>query len=177
MVSVNLSGLHLMGGEVANELAPMLAAGSFDPTRLKVELTESVLLSDPDLACDRLAEIRALGPSIYIDDFGTGFSSLTYLHRLPIDGLKLDRSFVSGIGAPGADDTIVRLVHDLATGLGLAVIAEGIETEQERYGLEQYGYRSAQGYLWAKPMPINELWAAIEDNRSATQQPATQPSV
>lgn len=167
-VSVNISGLHLIGGEVATELAALLAHTTFDRSRLRVELTESFLLDDPELAAARLDEIRDLGAQIVIDDFGTGFSSLTYLHALPIDGLKLDRSFVSRLGLADNDETIVHLVNDLAVGLHLDLVAEGVETEEQRRSLEAHGYRKGQGYLWSRPVPIRELWALLHDDPART---------
>ena len=167
-VSVNISGLHLIGGEVASELEHMLDGTTFDRSRLRVELTESFLLSDPDMAARRLAEIRDLGAKIVIDDFGTGYSSLTYLHALPIDGLKLDRSFVSRLGIDESDETIVRLVNDLASGLHLDLVAEGVETVEQHQTLLGHGYPKGQGYLWSRPVPLRELWAILEQNRIDT---------
>ncbi|MFN8052416.1 MAG: EAL domain-containing protein [Acidimicrobiales bacterium] len=166
-VSVNISGLHLIGGEVVAELRSLLEGTTFDRSKLRVELTESFLLSDPDLAARRLGEIRDLGAKIVIDDFGTGYSSLTYLHALPIDGLKLDRSFVSRLGVDESDETIVRLVNDLAVGLHLDLVAEGVETAEQHRTLLGHGYPLGQGYLWSRPVPIRELWPLLEQNRLA----------
>jgi EAL domain-containing protein (putative c-di-GMP-specific phosphodiesterase class I) len=169
-VSVNISGLHLMGGEVVTELAALLDGTTFDRSRLRVELTESFLLDDPEVAAARLDEIRALGAQIVIDDFGTGYSSLTYLHALPIDGLKLDRSFVSRLGSDENDETIVHLVNDLALGLHLDLVAEGVETQEQRLSLLDHGYRKGQGYLWSKPVPIGALWPLLQQNDELSRQ-------
>lgn len=163
-VSVNISGVHLLSGEVATQLAARLAERpDVDPSLLRIELTESELVTDPELAAERLTEIRRLGARAVIDDFGTGYSSLTYLHALPIDGIKLDRSFVERLDVDGADQTIVRMVTDLADGLGLDLVAEGVETAAQRDALLAHRYPKGQGYRWSRPVPLDRLWSLIED--------------
>jgi diguanylate cyclase (GGDEF)-like protein/PAS domain S-box-containing protein len=165
-VAFNLSGLHLVAGTAAVDLWSTLAARHIDTSRLHVEITESFLLREPELAAARLFDLRTLGAKIFIDDFGTGYSSLTYLHELPIDGLKLDRSFVNRLteSEGSADDAIVRIVGDLADALRLEMVAEGVETTVQEQALLRHGYKLGQGYLWSRPVPIRELWPIVEQN-------------
>ncbi len=156
-LTVNISGLHLMTGEVDTDIASALAAHPIDPRHLKIEITESFLLGDPETAIDRLTTLRNMGLSIFVDDFGTGYSSLTYLRRLPIDGIKLDRAFVSDIDDSAADTTIVDLVSDLAASLGLSTVAEGIENEAQLECVRRSGYDLGQGWLWAKAMAMPDF--------------------
>jgi EAL domain-containing protein (putative c-di-GMP-specific phosphodiesterase class I) len=117
-------------------------------------VTESVLVDEGPAATHLLSELRAMGIRLAIDDFGTGYSSLLYLRRLRVDALKIDRSFVDGLGHDNEDDTIVRTIINLAESLGLGLVAEGVETEQQRQLglLNDYGCPYAQGYLFSKPL-------------------------
>ena len=118
---------------------------------LELELTESAMLANPKRTTAVLDELSALGVRLSIDDFGTGYSSLAYLRHLPIDEIKIDRSFVTGMGADGADLTIVRCTIDLGLNLGLAVVAEGVETHEVWEQLGALGCTSAQGYFLSPP--------------------------
>ena len=166
-ISVNISGLHLIVGTVLADLDAALQGRHFPAERMQIELTESFLLGDPELAIKRLNELRDRGPGIVIDDFGTGFSSLAYLQRLPITGMKLDKSFVDPLIELDAPTTIVDAVSDLGRGLGLSVVAEGIEHAHQAELLADSGYEFGQGYLWHKPMPIAEFLALINQSKVA----------
>lgn len=168
-LAVNISGLHLMTGDVDADIRSALAAHPIDPTRLKIEITESFLLGDPDTAINRLEILRSMGIGVLVDDFGTGYSSLTYLRRLPIDGIKLDRSFVSDIEDRSSDTTIVDLVAKLADSLRLDSVAEGIETEDQLEAIRRAGYTAGQGWLWAKAMPTADF---VEWTRAHSTAPA-----
>jgi EAL domain-containing protein (putative c-di-GMP-specific phosphodiesterase class I) len=126
---------------------------------MELEITESMAMEDADLVLRVLADIKRLGFSVAIDDFGTGFSSLSQLRQLQVDRLKIDRAFVQEAQASSAGSTIAQMVINLGHGLGLTVIAEGIETEEQRQYLIGLGCHEGQGWLFARPMPAEQLEA------------------
>ena len=131
------------------------------PEYLELEVTESLLMRNPELAASRLQDLRRTGIRVAIDDFGTGFSSLSYLQRFPIDTLKIDQSFVRRIDtADGV--SIVRAIIQMGTSLGMRVVAEGVETKQEATTLESMGCKAAQGYYFGRPVSPLELAALLE---------------
>jgi EAL domain-containing protein (putative c-di-GMP-specific phosphodiesterase class I) len=139
-----------------------MLAGALDDTGvvgrdIELEITESMAMEDADLVLRVLADIKQLGFSVAIDDFGTGFSSLSQLRQLQVDRLKIDRAFVQEAQASSAGSTIAQMVINLGRGLGLTVIAEGIETEEQRQYLVGLGCHEGQGWLFAKPMPADQL--------------------
>jgi hypothetical protein len=140
----------------------VLAEFDLAPWRLCFEITESILMDDVDLAIAVLSDLRALGVRLAIDDFGTGYSSLGYLRRFPVDIVKLDRAFVAGLGSDTADDAIAAAVINLGHALGLSVIAEGVETEEQLTVLRALRCDRAQGYLWSAPQAPEALaqWMA-----------------
>ena len=150
-VSVNISPDHLRSAGLLERLAEL--ATRVDPARLRLEITETCAMHDPEDACRALAEIRSLGYAIILDDFGTGYSSMAWLHRLPVQSLKIDRSFVEGL--PDAVDSrrIVELIAALAADLGLDLTAEGVEREAQAACLAQLGCRHGQGFLFGHPAP------------------------
>ena len=166
-LSVNVSARQLRDPHFVVDLAEILAETGFAPEALVVEITESVLLTDLTGTAMRLAALHAIGVRVAIDDFGTGYSSLSYLHQLPLDILKIDRSFVSGVTEMGAKTALTRTVLDLARSLGLATIAEGIETEEQRQMLLSMGCDEAQGFLFARPLDGDRLAALLGVTASA----------
>ena len=154
-MSVNLSTKQFQAGLV-EEVDRALRESGLEPRSLKLEITESVLMENADSAADMLAEIRNRGVHLCIDDFGTGYSSLSYLLRFPIDTLKIDRSFVKGMGDDGELGSenleLVRTIVTLARNLGLDVVAEGVETAGQRIRLEALGCQHAQGFLFSPPV-------------------------
>jgi len=135
----------------------ILERTAVNPLRLKLELTESIVL---DNVADTIAKMQALkqiGVSFSMDDFGTGYSSLAYLTRLPLNQLKIDQSFVRNIGITDSDATIIQTIIGMANNLGMDVIAEGVETQQQRDFLEHLGCMLYQGYLFSKPVPLEEF--------------------
>jgi diguanylate cyclase (GGDEF)-like protein/PAS domain S-box-containing protein len=156
-VSVNLSVAELQDRNMVEEVAEALKRSGLAPERLHVEVTESVLSTDPEAAARALARLRDLGVCLVIDDFGTGNSSLTALQRFPFRVLKIDRSFVGGIGIRSADETIVTATVALAHGLGLSVVAEGVETTEQAEFLTRAGCEELQGYLLGRPAPANVI--------------------
>lgn len=156
-VSVNVSAETVLDPNFVSEVASVLASSGLPPELLTLELTEGVLVGDPQLAGERLGELRALGTRIAVDDFGTGYSSLTYLKGLPVDEVKIDKGFISGLCADPADAAVVRAVVDIAHTLGLVVVAEGVETIAQHEALHDLGVDEVQGYLHARPMPAQTM--------------------
>lgn len=161
VVSVNLSGRQLTEADLVARIVSLLEETGLEPARLTLEITESAVMQDPETASDRLAALRALGIGISIDDFGTGYSSLSYLHRLPLTALKIDRTFVWAMGPSARETQICQGIIALAHGLGLTVIAEGIETEEQRVQLRELHCRYGQGFLFAKPLPAASVAALL----------------
>jgi diguanylate cyclase (GGDEF)-like protein/PAS domain S-box-containing protein len=168
-VAVNLSAKQLTRGGVVDVVRQALVDSGAVASNLMLEVTESAVMSDVDAAVATLQQLRALGVAIAIDDFGTGYSSLTYLKRFPVTALKIDRSFVSGLGSNGDDAAIVTSVINLARAMQFDCIAEGVETEQQRLILQALGCPLAQGFLWAPALdlPALQLWLS-EAARSST---------
>ena len=149
-LAVNVSPRSLHHSAFAGQIRDMLIQHRTPPSMLSLEITESLIMSDPDGSARSLAELHEMGVRIVIDDFGTGYSSLSYLRRLPVDELKIDRSFVLGL-SEGEDDTLVRCLIDLAHNLGLRVVAEGVETLEVCQQLTELGCDAAQGYYINRP--------------------------
>jgi diguanylate cyclase (GGDEF)-like protein/PAS domain S-box-containing protein len=156
-VSVNLSVAELQDRNLVKDVAEALKRSGLAPERLHLEVTESVLSTDPEAASRALAQLRDLGVWLVIDDFGTGNSSLTALQRFPFRVLKIDRSFVGGIGIRPDDETIVTATLALAHGLGLSVVAEGVETPEQAEFLTRGGCEELQGYLLGRPAPATVI--------------------
>jgi EAL domain-containing protein (putative c-di-GMP-specific phosphodiesterase class I) len=156
-MSVNLSARQLAQPAFVGDLARALRDSGLDPHLLMLEITESTMLRDTDLVIDRLAAIKQLGVRLAIDDFGTGYSSLSHLQRFPVDRLKIDRSFVAGLGHVRNDTAIVRGVTALAQSLALSVTAEGIESIEQARHLEAIGCDLGQGFLFARPAPSRAI--------------------
>jgi diguanylate cyclase (GGDEF)-like protein len=152
-MSVNISARQLQDPEFPDDLRRALTLSNLDPGCLVLEVTETALVKDMARIRTVMQQARDLGVHIALDDFGTGYSSLLYLKGLPIDRLKVDRSFVSGLGSAGQDPTIVATVVDLAHKLGLAVVAEGVETEAELRAVGEMGCDEVQGFLLGRPGP------------------------
>jgi EAL domain-containing protein (putative c-di-GMP-specific phosphodiesterase class I) len=155
-VAVNVSASTVLNPAFVTEVAAILTSINVPAQLLTLELTEGVVVADPTLAAERLRELRALGVAISVDDFGTGYSSLTYLKGLPVDEVKIDKGFVDGIAEDPADRAVVRAVVDIAHTLGLRVVAEGVEYEEQHDLLRSLGVDEVQGYLHARPMPALE---------------------
>ena len=159
-LAVNVSARQLKMPNFVEEVLAVIAHHRANPQRLKLELTESLLVDDVDDVIIKMSDLKAQGVSFSLDDFGTGYSSLSYLKRLPLDQLKIDRSFVRDVLTDPNDATIARTVVALAQTFGLSVIAEGVETEAQRAFLAANGCTAYQGYLFGRPMPVEELIAA-----------------
>jgi EAL domain-containing protein (putative c-di-GMP-specific phosphodiesterase class I) len=155
-ISVNLSPAQFRTRRVVRAVKSALASSGLSASRLVLEITESVLLMDDDQTKAALAELRSLGVRFALDDFGTGHSSLSYLQKFRFDTIKIDRSFVGSSDADQVNATLVRAVVSLGRELGIAVVAEGIETEEQRDKLASQGCRFAQGYLFGRPRPARD---------------------
>ncbi|HYF46278.1 MAG TPA: GGDEF domain-containing phosphodiesterase, partial [Acidimicrobiales bacterium] len=154
---VNVSARQLVDDAIVDVVEQALEDSGVEPSTLCLEITESVLMEEPDHYADRLARLKALGVALSVDDFGTGYSSLAYLQRLPADFLKIDKSFVDELGAGTNAASIVLTIIDLAHSLGLGVVAEGVETEVQAAVLTRLGCDQAQGFLYARPAPAEVI--------------------
>jgi diguanylate cyclase (GGDEF)-like protein len=161
MMGVNLSGTQLVRDDVVDAVESALRDTGLAADRLKLELTESVIIENPERTGAILARLKALGVTIAMDDFGTGYSSLSYLQRLPIDVLKIDRSFISGMAQSHDSYKIVTAVLSLAGSLGLDTVAEGIETPEQAAMLAALGCHVGQGFHFARPVPADEAEAYL----------------
>jgi EAL domain-containing protein (putative c-di-GMP-specific phosphodiesterase class I)/CRP-like cAMP-binding protein len=169
-VSVNLSGRDFYDGGFVVQVERALDETGIDPGRVKLEITETILMAQPETAAAALLACRSMGVSIAIDDFGTGYSSLSYLHQFPIDTLKIDRNFVSSMHASEQHHQIVRSIVHLAKELGIKIIAEGIERAEQAALLRQLGCDFGQGFLFARPLAER---AAIDFFRQERPTPDT----
>ncbi|WP_017777356.1 putative bifunctional diguanylate cyclase/phosphodiesterase [Paraburkholderia kururiensis] len=151
-VSFNLSARDIGSPEATQRIADIVLASGVPPHRIEMEITETALVSDFDLASESLRLLKQLGVRIALDDFGTGFSSLTYVHRLPLDKIKIDRSFVSDIVHNATGQSVVKSIVDLCRNLDLDCVVEGAEDEEQVRILHELGCRKMQGYLFGKPM-------------------------
>lgn len=156
-VSVNLSVGQMLRDDVIGMVTDVLASTGFAAGRLTLEVTESVMMSEPELAARILKSLKDLGISIALDDFGTGYSALSYLRQFDWDELKIDKSFVENLGDDPRSLSIIEAVVDLASQIGMRVVAEGVETSDQHAILRQSGCHIAQGYLFGRPQPIDEV--------------------
>jgi EAL domain-containing protein (putative c-di-GMP-specific phosphodiesterase class I) len=166
-VSVNVSAKQFSQVEFARQVQAIITQYKIKPKRLKLELTESVLLENIDSIVITMIALESIGVMFSLDDFGTGYSSLQYLKRLPLNELKIDQSFVRDIVEDSSDESIVSTIIAMAKGLKFKVIAEGVETEAQRKVLLAKGCQSFQGYLFGKPQPINEFNASLVKKTNA----------
>ena len=156
-VSINVSTVSLQGTEIVAAAATAIAVSGVDPRDIVVEVTESALVRDLDATIERLDALKGLGVGIAIDDFGTGYSSLNQLRRFPIDVIKIDKSFVDGVAGGPEEASFAEAIIRLAEQLHLRTVAEGVETEEQAARLVSLGVSTAQGYLFSKPVPAEEM--------------------
>ena len=160
-LAVNVSTRQFRQSDFVKEITDLLALTGADPCLLKLELTESMLLDNVEDIIVKMSALIALGIRFSLDDFGTGYSSLGYLKRLPLDQLKIDQTFVRDVLTDPNDAAIVRTIVALAQSLGLSVIAEGVETEPQMEFLSQNGCSAYQGYLFSRPLPLEQFEALL----------------
>jgi EAL domain-containing protein (putative c-di-GMP-specific phosphodiesterase class I) len=156
-IGVNVSALELHQSDFVDRMTAPLAAGGASAGSIEIELTESMVMTNVDANTRKLVQVRAAGIKIAIDDFGTGYSSLSYLARLPVDTLKIDRSFIAPMSTSPVHMAIVTTVISLAHSLNLRVVAEGVEEEHQANLLRLLRCDEAQGYLYSKPVPPDEV--------------------
>ncbi|MGH9035328.1 MAG: putative bifunctional diguanylate cyclase/phosphodiesterase [Acidimicrobiia bacterium] len=156
-LSVNLSARQLQDSGLVGEVEEALRQSGLEPNRLVLEITESMLMKEPETAAERLRTLKGLGIRLAIDDFGTGYSSLNYLRRFPVDVLKIDKAFVGAIAGGPEDAALAHAIVRLAITLGLGTVAEGIETEEQLADLRRLGCELGQGYLFACPLPADAM--------------------
>lgn len=162
-VAVNLSAVQFSSPNLVEAVASALRESGLPAHRLELEITETVMLVDTDAVLVILHRLRDLGVSIAMDDFGTGYSSLSYLRRFPFDKVKIDRSFVMGLGEQDDCDAIVGAVTDMCQRLGMTTTAEGVETEDQVSLLSALRCGQAQGFLFGKPQPAAGIAALCRD--------------
>lgn len=160
--AVNLSARQLNDPDLVGMVRTALQARNIDPSLLLLEITETALMTDPEAALSSLTDLKHIGVGLAVDDFGTGYSSLTYLKKFPVDELKIDRSFISGLGKESGDEAIVESCVDLAHAVGIRAVAEGVETQVQAESLKAMGCDLAQGYHYAKPLPAHHMKAWLD---------------
>jgi EAL domain-containing protein (putative c-di-GMP-specific phosphodiesterase class I) len=168
-VAVNLSPVQFKTSNLPQLVSRILQSTGLAAGRLELEVTESVLLVESQTNLATLRQLRALGARISIDDFGTGYSAMSYLRSFPFDKIKIDRSFVEELGTNGECLAIVQAIARLGLDLGVATLAEGVETEVQRALLHKEGCKEMQGYLFSRPIPANEIAALLSSNRAGWQ--------
>jgi EAL domain-containing protein (putative c-di-GMP-specific phosphodiesterase class I) len=156
-VAVNLSPLQVRDSTIVDMVRSALAESGVAPSRLVLEITEGVLIDNPDEMVRRINDLHALGVRVALDDFGSGYSNLGYLQRFPLDKLKIDKSFVAALGRSSNGGVIIQAIVALARALGLSVLVEGVETEHQRVLLRLAGCDEMQGFLFARPAPAKAI--------------------
>jgi len=154
---VNISALQFRQPDFVEQVLSALARTGADPRNLKLELTESMLVENIEDVIHKMAELKSHGLRFSLDDFGTGYSSLAYLKRMPLDQLKIDRSFIRDILKEESSAAIAQSIISLSRAMGLPVIAEGVETEEQREFLTRLGCHAFQGYLFSRPIPLDDF--------------------
>jgi diguanylate cyclase (GGDEF)-like protein/PAS domain S-box-containing protein len=175
-VAINVSALQMRQKNFVEQVRAIIEQTGADPHRLKIELTESALVSNVDDVIAKMDKLKAIGIGFSLDDFGTGYSSLSYLKRLPLDQLKIDRSFVKDVLVDPNDAAIAQMIIALSKSLGLSVIAEGVETEEQYSFLARHGQLNYQGYLFGRPLPpedFERLARAFSPRRGSRQERAS----
>ena len=170
-VAVNIAGLQLRGSGLVQAVGRALDESGADPRRLEIEITENAFLQNPQEAFETLSRLRGMGLRISIDDFGTGYSSLSYLRRFPVDTLKIDRSLVRGVDHDPSSAAITAAIAAMAKGLQVEALAEGVESEGQRDVLRRQGYQRMQGYLFGKPVPVEEFSTSLRSVRGLVPAP------
>jgi diguanylate cyclase len=158
---VNVSARSLLDPRLPTDVGELLRRHGVAPSQLVVEITETVVMSELQVIDEVLTAFREIGVQLAVDDFGTGFSSLAFLARIPVDEMKIDRSFVMAMTESAEAAAIVGAIVDLGRRLGLRVVAEGVETAEQRAALSELGCSAAQGYLFFKPLPADKITAVL----------------
>jgi diguanylate cyclase (GGDEF)-like protein/PAS domain S-box-containing protein len=160
-MSINLSVRQLMHEQIIRDVREAIDDAGLDPSTVTLEITETTLMHDTEMTRDRLADLRRIGVSLAVDDFGTGYSSLQYVQRFPIDIIKIDRSFIAGLGTNAGDGAVVQSMIELSQRLGVHTVAEGIDRAEQVTLLQSLGADLGQGYLFSKPVEASEIDALL----------------
>ena len=163
-IAVNLSARQFAHENLLQDVARVLDETGLDPAALEFEITESMMMHNPQHAVNVLSKLKAMGIHLSIDDFGTGYSSLSYLKRFPIDSVKIDRSFIRDIPGDADDATITQAIIAMAHGLRLKVIAEGVETTEQLHFLRDHGCDEMQGYYLSTPLPHDAFLRLLQES-------------
>jgi diguanylate cyclase (GGDEF)-like protein/PAS domain S-box-containing protein len=164
-LAVNISPVQFRSKNLLQAVVSALASSGLPPSRLELEITESVMLQDSESTLATLTKLRELGVGIAMDDFGTGYSSLSYIHRFPLTKIKIDRSFINIIGQKKGGSAVIRAVVEIARNLRMTIVAEGIETEQQVAKLQEFGCHQMQGFLISQPVAAHEVQAILRRKR------------
>ena len=175
-MAVNVSSRQIQMEGLDELLVQVLQDTGLEPAALELEITESTLIQSEEIAVRVLERLKRVGVQISLDDFGTGFSSLSYLKRFPVDALKIDCSFVRGVVVDPDDAAIVVAILSMANALGLGVVAEGVETEQQRDFLIAGGCSEMQGYLFSRPVPAHEFLELLKRGSLNPKSKQTEPT-
>ncbi|CAA2158434.1 Phytochrome-like protein cph2 [Methylobacterium brachiatum] len=170
---MNLCAAQFRDSGLVEQVTDVLAETGLPAGNLELEITETIILRHDPSVVATLQALRAMGVGIAFDDYGTGYASLSLLKRFPLTRLKIDRSFVNGLCTDRRDAAVVRAVIDLSRNFGLEVIAEGVETEEQRRRLLAKGCQEAQGYLFGRPLPAAEFAARFKVRQQYTRSPST----
>lgn len=168
-LAVNVSEFQFRQSDFVKKVSEVVKRSKVNPRRLKLELTESLFAENVEDIIEKMRKLKEMGISFSLDDFGTGYSSLSYLKQMPLDQLKIDQSFVRDIMIDPNDASIAKTIISLAQSLDLEVIAEGVETDEQKYFLYQNGCALYQGYLFSKPLPNELLDDFLEKNITTIQ--------
>jgi EAL domain-containing protein (putative c-di-GMP-specific phosphodiesterase class I) len=164
-INVNLSGRQFLQPDLIERIQDILGESGLEPSRLRLEITESMIMEDGSAAVAKLKQLKELGVQLHLDDFGTGYSSLSHLHRLPTHTIKIDRSFVSRMGRGERDSEIVATIVSLARSLGMRAAAEGLETAEQLTALRQLKCDYGQGFYISRPIDTQAAGDLIASNR------------
>lgn len=167
-LAVNISARQFHHPNLCDRLLELIQQANFDPNRVEIEITESMALADVAQSIETVRQLKSIGATIAVDDFGTGHSSLSYLRRFDVDHLKIDRSFVAGIGNEPSDETIVKAIIAMGHSLGLTVVAEGVENREQHEFLREHGCDRVQGYFFSRPVDASTLEALLADWRGTS---------
>jgi len=168
-ITVNISVVQLMQNDFVESIQTIIAETGVDAHYIGFEITESILMESIDLNIAKLIAIKQLGITIYLDDFGTGYSSLKYLQRLPIDVIKIDKSFIDVLKNDTASQGMTKIIIELVHYLGLTTVAEGVETRQQLESLVGFGCDAVQGYFFSRPVPLADVWSLLANELSSVR--------
>jgi EAL domain-containing protein (putative c-di-GMP-specific phosphodiesterase class I) len=170
-ISVNISARQFLLQNLAELIARAVSDAEVDPRMIELEITESTALHNADLTIEVLQKLAGMGISVSVDDFGTGYSSLTYLKQFPIQGVKIDQSFIRDLASDANDAVIATAIITMSQILGLRVVAEGVETNEQPDFLRRHGCDEYQGYLLSKPLPADQFTELLQSHRASVPQP------